>query len=1000
MKKTFFLLLLLGMTTLLYSQVDKTSAYFQQEVNTTIHVTLDDVSHILRGDIKIEYTNHSPDTLNFIYFHLWPNAYSSDRTAYNRQAVENNKKTFYLADKNDWGFIDSLDFKVDGRMAKLVPTDHKDVVKLMLNEPLIPGDNIEIFTPFFVQIPSTFSRLGHHGQSYQITQWFPKPAVYDKNGWHPMPYLDQGEFYSEFGKYDVSITLPKNYILMATGNLQTESEKAFLDSLASLEIKKEITPTPASHNEMKTVRYTEENIHDFAWFADKRWVVRKGEIKQPLSKLKVEAWSAFYPEHLDGWKNSIDYLRSGILGYSKEVGQYPYKTVKAVEGPLEAGGGMEYPTITIIIPSDNPDVVENIIVHEVGHNWFYGILANNERRFPWMDESINSYYENKILKGSTSDLSTFEKLPFLYLSNSYNAQALNLPANEYKEINYGADIYQRGAYAFEWLNAYIGPKSFSATMKDIFNDYKFKHVQPEDFRSKFSSNTDKDVSWFFDEYLSTSIPIDFKIKKVKETSDSVFITIKNKTHVNAPAIIDAVMKDNEEEKIYIRIPTVPFTDELTIRIPKKNHTVELLSISESIPDVQKHNNYYYKGKTSRWKIRPFASLNTSEYKNINLLPAIGFNQNNGFMLGLVAHNITLPSHKFQFLINPMYGFHSHTFNGSGFLNYNHYTPHSKGVHHIEFLLSGKSFGLNSNSLNIDKPVTNRYIKIAPEVVFIFRKPYDRSPVERQLSLKGYYIKEQKMEFNIDTNDSLYRPTLGGYEDNLFLTIDYNHSNYRTFNPYHFTVGSEVHKDYLKLSVEGQLKVDYHYKNAALYIRGFVGKMFPLNATSYDHYRYRFAGTFTESNDYLYDYTIIARSQNTGFGSQQIHIKDGGMKIQTLMYAQPLGMSDDVLASVNLASDIPIKGLPIKVFADIMTFSNAKKINPSGNAFLWDAGVEIDLWGVGSLYVPIFYSQDYKDYVNSIYPKNRFLNTITFKINFNQIKWHKPMETIPVLKKYF
>src|SRR5690606_4594285 len=107
------------------------------------------------------------------------------------------------------GFIDSLDFRVNDRVATLMATEAIDIGKLLLQEPLLPGDSILIATPFRVKIPRTFSRLGHSGQSYQISQWFPKPAVYDARGWHPLPYLDQGEFYSEFGSYDVTITIPE-----------------------------------------------------------------------------------------------------------------------------------------------------------------------------------------------------------------------------------------------------------------------------------------------------------------------------------------------------------------------------------------------------------------------------------------------------------------------------------------------------------------------------------------------------------------------------------------------------------------------------------------------------------------------------------------------------------------------------------------------------------------------------------------------------------------------
>ncbi|MCK7473948.1 MAG: hypothetical protein MZV49_11405 [Rhodopseudomonas palustris] len=180
---------------------------------------------------EIEYINNSPNELEYIYFHLWPNAYKNGETALAKQKGKFNNWHEY---ESMIGYIDSLDFKINGQSAKWeIDSKHIDIRKLILNNPLKPGEKIKITTPFYVKIPyCTISRLGHGGQSYQITQWYPKPAVYDKYGWHQFPYLNMGEFYSEFGSFDVSITLPQNYVVGATGDLQNPEELIWLDELA------------------------------------------------------------------------------------------------------------------------------------------------------------------------------------------------------------------------------------------------------------------------------------------------------------------------------------------------------------------------------------------------------------------------------------------------------------------------------------------------------------------------------------------------------------------------------------------------------------------------------------------------------------------------------------------------------------------------------------------------------------------------------------------------
>ncbi|HMR91223.1 MAG TPA: M1 family peptidase, partial [Chitinophagaceae bacterium] len=214
------------------------AGYWQQQVDYTIDVSLNDKEHTLDGFAKIIYTNHSPDTLRFIWFHIWPNAYKNDRTAFSDQLLENGDTRFYFSEKEKKGYINRLAFEANGTVAATEDhPQHIDIIKVLLPAPLAPGDKAVITTPFHVKLPYNFSRGGHIGESYQITQWYPKPAVYDKDGWQPMPYLEQGEFYSEFGNYDVSITLPANYVVAATGILQDEAEAAWLKQRSNFDWK-------------------------------------------------------------------------------------------------------------------------------------------------------------------------------------------------------------------------------------------------------------------------------------------------------------------------------------------------------------------------------------------------------------------------------------------------------------------------------------------------------------------------------------------------------------------------------------------------------------------------------------------------------------------------------------------------------------------------------------------------------------------------------------------
>ena len=386
----------------------------------------------------MEYINRSPDTLGFLYFHLWPNAYKDNSTAFARQYLASGNKRFHYATSGMRGFIDSLSFTVDGKELKWEPdSTNIDICRIYLNEPLLPGDKVFIETPFYVKLPGDFSRMGHVGQSYQITQWFPKPAVYDKNGWNPIPYLDQGEFYSEFGSYDVSITVPANYVVAATGNLLDGEERAWLDQKALQSSDSAQTPGdgfPPSDTVFKTLHYRVENVHDFAWFADKRYRVKKDTITLASGRT-VNTWTMCFPSEAEKWKNANEYVNDAVLYYSKWYGEYPYDHCTAVRGSISAGGAMEYPTITVIGNANSKAMLEDWIMHEVGHNWFYGMLGFNERRYPYLDEGINSFSEFRYWRTKYPD----QKLYSLLFDREGLSRYLNLscfPYGKFYELMY------------------------------------------------------------------------------------------------------------------------------------------------------------------------------------------------------------------------------------------------------------------------------------------------------------------------------------------------------------------------------------------------------------------------------------------------------------------------------------------------------------------------------------------------------------------------------------
>ncbi|HTN05284.1 M1 family metallopeptidase [Agriterribacter sp.] len=490
-------------------------SYWQQQVDYSIHVSLNDTKHTLNGFIKIFYRNHSPDTLRYIWFHLWPNAFKNDQTAFSEQMLQNGDTRFYFSLPEQKGYINQLDFRVNDVRANTTDhPEHLDITSVLLPTPLLPGEQILITTPFHVQLPDRFSRSGHTGQSYQVTQWYPKPAVYDSKGWHPMPYLQQGALYSEPGNFDVTITLPENYAVAATGALQNESEKEWLKTRASYTWKetryrKKIKggsyttireAFPPSATATKTLHYKQSNVHDFAWFADKRFTVNHDTCALPSGKV-IDVYAFYLPASQRRWNNSIAYTKNAVRFYSAAVGAYPFATLSVVEVPPVMKG--EYSTIAALSAPKKGWSTERDITDGVGHNWFYGILASNGREYPWMAAGMNTFYEKKYTAGEEKINLTpftapaFEKLSFESVAAVKKDQPADLPASAFSPANYYLSAYYKAAQWMQQLELFLGKDLFDSCMHVYYHQWQFKHPYPQDFKKVITSVSRKNTDSIF-----------------------------------------------------------------------------------------------------------------------------------------------------------------------------------------------------------------------------------------------------------------------------------------------------------------------------------------------------------------------------------------------------------------------------------------------------------------------------------------------------------------------
>ncbi|MBN2280121.1 MAG: M1 family metallopeptidase [Candidatus Marinimicrobia bacterium] len=527
--------------------------YYQNEVNYKINVTLDDSRHLLEGTEKIIYYNHFPQPLEKICLLLYPNAYKNEQTHFARQQKKYGKTEFLNSKEHQRGYIAIDSISVAGKQANLLlPADSITIGYIDLEFPLRTGDSIEIFLDWTVKIPESFSRMCHSGQKYYITQWFPKIPVYDERGWHPYPYLTVGEFFYEFGDYEVSITLPENYVVAATGTLVSpRQEMFFLDSLknvgtAVMDMNEKEFRTwhsshknPPSREKLKKLTYKAENVVDFAWTASKEHLVQRSNFAYENSTDSIAVWNFFLPENRESWKYALEASKKTLVSYGNLCGPYPFPQVTSVDGDLTAGGGMEYPMLTIINASKNQMAMWQVIGHEIGHNWFYGILGFDERMQPWMDEGLNTYGEMRFLeeqlpdslallgqyprlKNHLDNLNT-QNLYLLALMNSYHMNLIERGDQDSwiyeKESHYFISVYQRPSMGLRLMEASVGSENFTQAMNQFYEEWKFKHPKPIDMQHSFEKILQKDLDWFFVDYIQTSNIPDYQLKRFEVRSD-------------------------------------------------------------------------------------------------------------------------------------------------------------------------------------------------------------------------------------------------------------------------------------------------------------------------------------------------------------------------------------------------------------------------------------------------------------------------------------------------
>ncbi len=514
--------------------------YWQQFVHYTMDITLIPIEHALSGEEKIVYKNNSPDTLHKFYLHLYPNAFRSNETIKAREARREYRKL--LANPDDAGYLNIESFRIlshDSTEKSVTAFQINDtILEASLPEPLPPGGELTVELSFYLKVRKFQERAGYRGFQYDFAQWYPKVCVYDDTGWNAEPFHLTGEFYGEFGTFDVTINVPHEYVVGATGVVSAGDpgwERVNVDTSLSdaqwQETFKKIQKTvaeDAKDGKIRTVTFHAENVHDFAWVTSPDFLYERGE----WDGIPIHVLYRSYAKNR--WsKTAARHGARALAWLSEKFGRYPYPQLTIAHGLLS--GGMEYPMLVM-----NARESEGLVLHEVGHIYFYGILANNEWKEAWLDEGFTTfqtrwYMETRYGQQGWDSEAELQHANWLqrrrprltrreenqnqllaYLTSGNN-EPMSRPAYRFNEsISYRRNAYDKGSFFYDMLKYVVGDSTFEKICREYFKRWAFKHVNEARFRQVCEDVSGQKLDWFFKQWLHDSVNVDYSLDRVSK----------------------------------------------------------------------------------------------------------------------------------------------------------------------------------------------------------------------------------------------------------------------------------------------------------------------------------------------------------------------------------------------------------------------------------------------------------------------------------------------------
>lgn len=889
---------------------------------------------------KITYVNQSSEGLSVLYFNDWNHAYSNKNTALAKRFAEEFNRSLHLAKERERGFTDIRTVVAEDYVGlDWERLGNRDIISVTLNEVLQPNDSIQLFFTYTVQLPDTkFTSYGYTpALGYNLKNWYLTPAVYNGE-WKLYDNKNLDDLYTGVTETTINLTYPER--LHLASNFNGSSASKFPGGQF---VQLSGTDRKSCEIILSTIdRFSKHRIGNITVTTDLD-SNKYDEIYQGISVSKIVHYLqenlGEYP-HDNLLVSEFDYSRSPLYG----VNQLP----------------------SFIRPYEEQFQFEMKFLKTAIRSYLQETLFLNPRTERWVNDAIGYYLMIKFVEDHYPDQKLAGKLSKIWGIKGFHLaqmdfneqytllsmlparknidQALNTRNDSLIKFNEKIANGYKAGLGMSYLSEYLGEKKIDSSITTFYKNF---HLEPKvtasDFRKTIEQFSNKDINWFFEEYVTTDKKIDFTINKIEKTEDSISLTIKNKRGTNVPISLFGLQKDSVVSHYW-------FTDidtSKTVTIPRNGEDRMVLNYDQKIPEFNQRNNWKtlngFFSSNKKLKFQFFKDTEDPYYNQVFYVPIANFNIYDGLTPGMRLYNKTFLERPFQYDISPTYSFLERTMVGKASFSYRKY--HNKtGLYVSNYSISGSTSHFQVNS---------RFSTLTPAVSFGWR-PNDLLSNRRQALLFRYRNVFRSIEANIA--DEIDTDPDYGVMNVRFTDVDNNILNYRSW-----FLDAQHSSDFTKLVFEMEYRKLFQ-SNRQLNFRFFAGK-FLRNKTESDFFSF----ALDRPTDYMFDLAYLGRSESSGIYSQQIIIAEGGFKSKL---ENPF--ANDWIVTTNASTNI---WRWIEAYGDL----GFMKSKGADTRFVYDSGIRLNLvTDYFELYFPVYSNNGWEIAQDNYAQHIRFVVTLSPK----------------------